>query len=130
MNPQSMARKLKIDPKSRTPLRWEGVVWNTIAGRHHGFPGRIPCNTSNRKRKLRKREEPRTRCQGPARGQNTGDGEVKFKLCSNVIEYCAILFLYSYWPITFFSCSLVKLILITISNSNNTCECSFLIPVV
>ena len=46
MNPQgSMARKLKND-KSHAPLRWGGVVGNTMAGGHQGCPSVVSCNTS------------------------------------------------------------------------------------
>src|SRR5437867_8888946 len=35
---RSMARKPKSDPQFRAPFRWEGVVGNIMAGRHHGYP--------------------------------------------------------------------------------------------
>src|SRR2546425_6200750 len=41
--------KAKNDPQSRAPLRWGGVVGNTMAGRHHGVPAGFHATSSQRK---------------------------------------------------------------------------------
>ena len=55
-------------------LRWEIVVESTMAGRHQGGPGRVPCNTQS-KEETGERERSRTRCQRITRGQNTNDDD-------------------------------------------------------
>src|SRR2546425_3923170 len=70
MNPKgSMTRKLKNDPQSHVLLRCGNSCGNTMAGRHQRCPGGVPCNIQS-KEETGKRERPRTRCQGPARGEN------------------------------------------------------------
>ena len=69
MNPQGgMARKLENNPQSRAPLQWGEVVGNTMAGRHHGCPGGIPCNTQS-KEETGEKGEAKEKCQGHAKGR-------------------------------------------------------------
>src|SRR2546425_585296 len=82
MNPQgSMARKLKT---SLSPVR---PSMGRSCGEYHGRTPWVSVHrdtmgvpvgshaTPSQKKRLGKRERPRTRCQGPARRQNTNDDD-------------------------------------------------------
>src|SRR2546425_10248176 len=86
-SPRKYGTKAKTDPQSSEPLRWGGVLGNTMAGRHHGCPGGVPRNAQS-KEENGERERTRTRCQGSARRQNTNDDDNGIKLqlsfCSRI----------------------------------------------
>src|SRR2546425_1033085 len=80
-SPRNYASKAKNVPQSRVLLRWGKVVRNTMAGRRHGCSDVVSCNIQLKEETAEiKREKTRTRCQGPARGQNTNDDELLNKI--------------------------------------------------
>src|SRR3989442_13193108 len=69
---RSMARKPKCDPQFRAPFRWEGVVGNIMAGKHHGYPD--GAQSSEKGQKMRGDFQKRQKCGRERKRGGIGSG--------------------------------------------------------